>query len=118
MKYLLMVVLLFSFNQVMADFMVGNKLLNACEAQIKGESDQYIVAIACVVYILGVVDSHNTLSDSAWEGFEMKFCLPESIDGGQLVRVVTKYLQENPKHLHLGASDMVLNSLSAAFPCE
>ena len=118
MKYLLMVVLLFSFEQSNAvnvtSYVFGNELLDFCGAGIN--KTNALKGNMCNGYIMGIVDSHAVLS--AWDGTEMRFCLPESLVISQLVRIVTKHLQENPGKLHLSAGSLVSNALSLAFPCE
>jgi len=119
MKYLLMVVLLFSFNQVRADetaFMIGSRLLENCEAWIY-RTDVSKAGI-CLGYVQGVSDAHNAFL--SWETIEKHYCHPGPgiITVGQLSRIVTKHLQENPKDLHLMASSSVINALILAFPCE
>ena len=116
MKYLLMVVLLFSFNQVMAakGFLDGNELLEMCEAWANKTGS--LKGNVCIGYVEGVVDTYFVLA--RWDGSKKRFCLPNHIEIHQLVRVVIKHLQENPKNLHYSASGLVLTSISAAFPCE
>jgi len=121
MKYLLMVVLLFSFGQARAgqtlNFETGNGLLELCEAYL---GDNTAVNIAkgntCGGYIAGLVDVHKTFVD--WKVMEQRWCLPGDMRVSQLVRVVTKHLQEQPQDLHLSASGLVANAFILAFPCE
>jgi len=117
MKYLLMIVLLFSFNQVRAveGFSNGNVLLEECEAYLS-DTGSAAKGNICIGYIMGVVDTHAIVVN--WDGSEMRFCLPRSIQGSQLVRVATKHLKENPQDLHLAASGLVIAALHFAFPCE
>jgi len=119
MKYLLMVVLLFSFNQARAveaeNFYSGNELLAMCEAYLS-ETGSAAKGNTCFGYVAGIVDAHNTFVNLA--DLEQSWCPPENLDGSQLVRVVTKYLQGNPQQLHLTASSLVVNALILAFPCE
>jgi len=117
MKYLLTIVLLFSFNQVMATgfFVTGNDLLEWCETYLN-DAGSVAEANICSSYIVGIVDVQSTFVD--WKHMESRWCLPANAKGVQLVRVVTKYLQENPQALHKGAGSMVANALGLAFPCD
>jgi len=118
MKYLLMIVLLFSFNQAMARtvnaFFDGNGLLGVCESYIS-ETGSVAKGNVCFGYVVGVADAGATFVD---EDIRSSRCIPFNVMGSQLVRVVTKYLQEHPEELHLTASGLVAIALRDAFPCE
>ena len=45
------------------------------------------------------------------------FCVPTDASDGQLVKVVTKYLNEHPEDQYLSAGGAVANALHEAFPC-
>ena len=117
MKYLLMVVLLCSFSQARAtgSFLAGDHLLEMCEAYIS--KTNAAKGNECLGYVMGVADAEGSFVD--WELMEKRSCIPDKdIKSSQLVRVVTKYLQENPQYLHIAASDLVGNAFYLAFPCE
>ena len=121
MKYLLAIVLLFSFNQAMAgqlqSFYIGNELLELCEAYLGGDTVANISkGNTCAGYAMGIVDAHKTFV--VWKLIEQQWCTPENMEVVQLVRVVTKKMQENPQTLHLAAGSAVANALILAFPCE
>jgi len=114
-----MIVLLFSFSQARAVqyFYTGNELLELCEAYLDGGTSANIAkGNTCFGYVTGISDAHNNFV--GWKVMEQQWCKPENMDGTQLVRIATKYLQEKPEHLHLGASSLVANALIKAFPCE
>jgi len=123
MKYLLMVVLLFSFNQARAVgsdgyFVSGSELLERCEAYLGDDTNANIASgNACAGYVEGIVDEHNTFVNwgeikPAW------WCVSKHSNLGQLIHVVTKYLQEHPEDLHQTASGLTVIALTDAFPCE
>jgi len=116
MKYLLMVVLLFSFNQARAvgNYESGSGLLKNCEAWLNKTS----VAMGndCNGYVTGISDIYVTLVE--WGNVKPAWCIPVGVDSDQLIRVVTKYLQENPEELHLTAGSLVANAFGRSFPCE
>ena len=48
----------------------------------------------------------------------MRFCLPgDGIPVIQAVRVVVKYLSDNPQDLHEDGMALTINALKASFPC-
>jgi len=116
MKYLLMIVLLFSFNQAAAlVFLTGSKLLEKCEAHLS-ETGNIAKGNVCVGFVAGIVDAHDTFT--GWDKMSPLWCPPDNMGTGQLTRVVTKHLQEHPQDLHLSAGSLVANALILAFPCE
>ena len=46
------------------------------------------------------------------------YCASESVTTGQLVKVVTKHLNEHPEDLHAVAGSEVAIALSGPFPCR
>ena len=104
-------VMLLLSAQSQAAFLTGSDLLQRCESASDTAYN------ACVGYIMGIVDYQDTLV--AWSNLDKPFfCAPGSATAGQLVKVVTKWLNEHPEELHLAASSRTANSLSRAFPCS
>jgi len=119
MKYLLMIVLLFSFNQARAatveSLYTGNELLDRCEAYLS-DTGSAAKGNTCFGYLAGIADAHDDFVAGGLHGKE--WCKPENMKGKQLVRIVTKYLQEHPENLHYTAASLVANAFRKAFPCE
>jgi len=107
MKYLLMIVLLFSFNQASAAvFFTGNELYGFC----RPDPDKSIGV--CNGYVTAFIDTES------WEGTST-FCLPKrNFMNQQAIDVVSKYLKDNPEQRHLLAPVLVNMALMEAFPCE
>jgi hypothetical protein len=101
----------------------GNNLLRRCNAAVKvadgekvGEKEG-LDALICASYLNGFIDSH-ALEVIAKPQKEI-YCLPEKgLENGQVARIVTKHLKDNPKTLHWSARTLVGISLSRAFPCS
>ena len=91
--------------QSQAGFFNGSMLLKRCEYN------------ACTHYIMGISDYQETLLGWSYLD-EPHFCTPDSGSADQLVKVVTKYLNEHPEDLHLHAGSLVANALHEAFPCS
>ena len=47
-----------------------------------------------------------------------KICVSNEIDNEQALKVVLKYLQDNPAQLHIPANYLVRRSIEQAFPCK
>jgi len=117
MKYLLAIVLLFSFSSARAwgYFESGSELLEKCEAYLS-ETGSATKGNVCAGYVEGIVDGHNTFV--YWGEIKPYWCMPKHGTVGQVIRVVTKYLQEHPESLHLTAGGLTAIALTEAFPCE
>ncbi|MES9902804.1 MAG: Rap1a/Tai family immunity protein [Sedimenticola sp.] len=91
--------------------LTGNELLSYCESEdVSNEA-------ACLSYIEGVIDTEATLSQIHSRLSHM--CIPaRGVTKGQVMRIVAKFLKDNPEGLHHAVSTDVLLSLSIVFPCE
>lgn len=90
------------------DFQTGSRLLEMCSADESGNQSY------CLGYIAAMADTFSC--DSPLMGFSWK---PSSrITNGQLVKVVTKWMNDHPENLHYSASSLVANALQDAFPCQ
>ena len=64
-------------------------------------------------YVMGATDGLTFVPPSRrW------ICLPGGVANEQVVRVVQKYLKENPETLHYLAQGQINNALVRAFPCK
>jgi hypothetical protein len=105
----------------------GSFLLPFCEAALKlgpgstrtikptaTEIQETVGGSYCRGYVLGVVDSLISVSATT----DTTYCIPNNADNDQLVRVVGKYLNDNPGKLNEPAINIIINSVLAAFPCK
>lgn len=72
-------------------------------------SKELLNARTCGAYVNGVADTMDEDLCSA----EANSVLPV-----QLALIVKKYLSENPEKLHLSGSQLVIEALTKAFPCN
>lgn len=116
MNMALIVILLTSIpseGSMGSTFFTGVDLLNYCN---KGEgSDESLV---CVGYLTGVHDAFSMTQVKITDRKEEQFCTPEKFAKIQLFRVVLKFLEDNPEHLHRDAWLLIMTALSKAFPCN
>ena len=104
-------VMLLLSAQSQASYYNGGELLQYCESDLNAEYQ------ACAAYIAGIHDYEETLI--GWSHLnEPHFCQPKGVTLTQLVKVVTKSLNEHPEELHLAAGGLVANALNEAFPCS
>lgn len=85
-----------------ADFLSGNGLFK----EMTGTSD--IGQMFATGYVVGVHDATSGTN---------QHCVPKGVNAGQLSDVVRLWLRNNPAHRHLPAEQLVVFSLSVAFPC-
>jgi hypothetical protein len=100
----------------------GTELLRSCSATIKQADgselspSEIIQSAYCIGYVSGVLDGLTLLN---WKGGETPVCLPAGgVGNEQAVRVVVKYLRENPAELHVSARVSVLVAIGEAFKCK
>ena len=101
---LLVVAVGLGVNTATAAFFSGNDLQDMCG---KG-------SYVCTGYIMGVGDAEMTRLKRA-TGDQ---CVPETATGGQLQKIVEKWLDENPQHLHHEANLLITNAIIDAFNCD
>jgi hypothetical protein len=117
-----LVLLLTAASVAAGESVDGQKLLRDCQANIRVAerthregSVEVLQAAFCAGYVLGVADLHGieTLTRPALR----VFCLPETWEVLQGIRVVVRYLQTHPEQLHLVGATLVYVALHEAFPC-
>jgi hypothetical protein len=104
-------VMLLLSAQSQAGYQTGNELLWKCE------SDSDAMYNVCAGYIVGMIESHETMLAFTYMD-EPYFCVPDPVSFAELVKVVTKWLNEFPDYLHLDAGVLVAHALNKAFPCS
>ncbi len=114
---------------VWAEVADGNALLPQCSAAVEildspkknHPSDLYEEAFHCTDYVNGVADMGRIVEDMAEPPYSVGrplFCLPAAGPISQVVRVVLKYLQDNPKELHKDKGVLAVFALMKEFPCK
>jgi hypothetical protein len=105
------VVLILSAGPAAAGTVTGNSLLEQCRADEKLGSEPNMVnafrAEQCHGFASGISTSFN----------RVLWCIPDDVELGQIILVVTKHLKENPEKLHGLAAALVVAALREAWPC-
>lgn len=98
----------------------GNELLAQCQSYIKlidGETNyNTIEAGACGGFVQGVSSTIDFYSEALKKN--EKYCSPDGVTWSQLVRVVVKYLRDNPKTLNDNKTVLAWRALRDAYPCK
>jgi hypothetical protein len=98
----------------------GSTLLRQCQAAEKitdagnYTTQQAIDGTFCRGYVAGAVDQMVALSLQT----TTLYCIPSNADNDQILRVVLKYLKDNPATLNYPAAALISKAIIAAFPCK
>jgi hypothetical protein len=105
----------------------GSSLLTKCSLAVRildGEKLSSTDAVEggfCTGYISG---SHDTdymvqmLEEHEKITLMKHSCPPSNASTGQVVRIVVKYLRDNPERLRMPASVLVTDAVRSSFPCK
>ena len=67
-------------------------------------------------YVVGAYDAYA--QEQTWDNQKHYICMPQSVETGQMLDIVKKYLNDNPSIRHFAAGGSVLTALSISFPCN
>jgi hypothetical protein len=112
-KVILLTVALMICSPANAQFVTGNDIVQSCED----------ATTACTVLMLSISDLNEFIEVNPEIGVlspAFRSCRPDSdgVTGGQLSKILSKYLRENPEVLNLPAILLAMTALKEAFPCE
>jgi len=96
------------------EFFTGQMLYAQCSAK-PGEADYASHSLQCAGYVLGVSDAQQAAQGAGGLG---RVCLPGTVTAPQLVAAVSAFLGAHPDKRPLAAQDLVIEALSAAYPCK
>ena len=101
----------------------GNAFLRLCSTVEKEQRTNIETqhALGCIFYIAGFVQGvevgNTTTKVQMKQTTEMPFCRPDKVENAQLVRVVLKYIRENPEDAHQDTMLVAMWAFQKAFPC-
>ncbi|WP_368671159.1 Rap1a/Tai family immunity protein [Cupriavidus sp. IK-TO18] len=101
----------------------GGDLLRACGATVKQQdgigisATESAEAIWCIGYISGLLDAIG-LAPPKVQGKQALCLPPNGINNEQAIRLIVKWLRENPEGLHQSGRMEAVIALSKAFPCN
>jgi hypothetical protein len=130
LTYLLLLVATATFGQDSQPDLIsqsGNAFLRTCSVIDKQTSEQtaldQIMDMVCVTYIRGFAEGvyvqQNFAEHTLHHSVDVPFCLPDDgIEGGQMAKIVLKYIRDNPATAHQPTMLLAASALSHAFPCR
>ncbi len=71
---------------------------------------------SCLGFIAGVIDAEDYYHVSFRE--KTPQCIPNTVTGAQLAKVIVKHGNDHPEGLHYAAVDLLHSALMLAFPCK
>ncbi|KFE54997.1 Rap1a/Tai family immunity protein [Pseudomonas syringae] len=100
----------------------GNQLLSDCQQALNGSEGRNVssplVAGRCMGVIQGTIDG-LAVSRQIFTNIPELICMPQGgLPMGQMVRVVTKHLTDNPADLSHNESLLIAKAMVKAFPCD
>ncbi len=105
----------------------GTRLLHDCRAAIKStdvnpaltlEEDR--AADRCISYVQGVLDSNNfwRFIDTRDHNKMLHYCIDKDVSTEQVIRILVKYLENNPKELSENGWVCLQAALLKSYPCD
>lgn len=73
------------------------------------------MGLSCMSYLRGMRDATTILNSLTGT---QQMCVPETVTTSQLVRVVVKYLRDNPEKLHEHMGGRAFLAMVVAYPCK
>ncbi len=99
----------------------GKDIYESCRHAIAGldnvgDYDDHRFGV-CAGYIAGIIDFHTVATTVESLPGDM-FCLPRNISTAEVMRRVTRYLEEHPDRHHDLAAYLVILALQETYPCQ
>ena len=88
-------------------YFLAEKLNEFCQQKTGSEGDAI-----CVGYVTAIADVMDKYALYGWSS-----CIPEEAEIGQLTKIVTLWLKNNPDDHGYTANSIVAEALTAAYPC-
>ena len=106
----------------------GNAFLRICSVVDKENDmehlsvDQKVALMSCLNYVSGFTNGVDVemqfVKNATKQSTHAPFCVPESIKNTQMVRVVLKYIRDNPLAARRNTNSLIMFSLGELYPCH
>jgi Ssp1 endopeptidase immunity protein Rap1a len=102
----------------------GNAFVRVCSAI---EKDQHtdletLHVLSCMSYVSGFVQGvfweAEFVKTNTNKEMRKPFCRPKDVENAQLVKVVLKYIRENPEEAHEPTAVLIISALAKVYPCS
>jgi hypothetical protein len=105
----------------------GNTFLRICSVADKEENiehltvDQKVALTSCLNFVSGFTDGVDIemrfVENATKQSTHAPFCVPASVEPIQIVRVVLKYIRDNPVAARRKTNSLIMFSLGERYPC-
>jgi hypothetical protein len=110
MRYAVAILLTLTMPAIAADTTSANYFLPGCKGFVdESATVSELKKGVCVGFVMGVGVVSASLSIA---------CLPEGVTNKQAVVVAIKYVEARPERMHEHFGTLVLEALTAAWPCK
>jgi hypothetical protein len=106
----------------------GNAFLRICSAVDKEDDmehlsvDQKVALMSCLKYVGGFSSGVEVemlfVKNATKRSTHAPFCVPESVKNAQMVRVVLKYIRDNPAAADRKTNSLIMFALGERYPCH
>lgn len=105
-------------------FQSGNTFLRLCSSVEKEQRNdtETQLGVGCFLYVAGVVQgiefgNTTTMAQMKPTVVPKVFCRPDNVEVGQLVKILLKYIRENPEEAHQDTVFLATWAFQKAFAC-
>src|ERR1700694_4192999 len=100
----------------------GNAFLRLCSAVEQDDPPQKETAnvFACIGYVTGFINGvqyEQAFAETKNRKMPAPFCIPDGVENAQLVRVLMKYIRNNPESANQPTAWLLMDGLEKAYPC-
>lgn len=110
----------------------GNRFVEICSVTEKEpahfDETDFLRSGLCQGFVLGLRDgaayslfalkeTNSSLAYLKGSQEDLGVCVPDEVETGQMIRVILKYIRENPGRAHLATAQLVVLAQQQAFPC-
>jgi hypothetical protein len=94
----------------------GNQFLATC-GDVPDMVHLTEMGFGCAAYVDGLMGGIALFADKGGILEREQYCSPSGVTVGQAVRLLVKYIKDNPAIAHVETRMLMLSALVAAFPC-
>jgi secreted Zn-dependent insulinase-like peptidase len=105
----------------------GNAFLRICSVADKVENTEHlsveekVALMSCLNFISGFTNGVEVemlfVENATKQSTHAPFCVPASVENIQIVRVVLKYIRDNPAAARRKTNSLIMFSLGERYPC-
>ncbi len=104
----------------------GNAFLRICSVADKENTehlsvDQKVALMSCLNFVSGFTSGVEVemqfVENATKQSAHAPFCVPASVENIQIVRVVLKYIRDNPAAARRKTNSLIMFSLGERYPC-